>query len=80
MTGRGAGGCAGAVVASTFGSSLPPNKAPDTAPTARCAIALPVPKAIPWTIVEPIPLAIPPDGAIGGWAGGGAWYVAGGGA
>lgn len=32
-----------------------------TAPTARCAMADPVPNAIPCAMVDPIPDSIPPD-------------------
>lgn len=44
---------------------------PAIAPTAWCAIADPVPNAIPCAIVDPIPDSIPPDfcGTAGGAAG-----------
>lgn len=56
-----AGAVTGAVTGAAAGASLlPPPKEPAIAPTARWAIALPVPNAIPWAIVEPIPESIPP--------------------
>ena len=78
-----AGAWAGAVAADGAGELLPP-KDPAIAPTAWWAMALPVPKAMPWAMVEPMPDSMPPpplcccmgagawDAGAGAGAGGGA--------